>query len=124
MRYSSFDRARVGKVSLALGEGITGRVAASREPIAVEDVTKDDRCAAMVRRTVGQWDQCAGTPEFAGTVSRGRRCYRVFACAAHVEHLDDLRRMTDDDRAQLAHRREQWQRAKRGLPFERVQPIP
>ena len=42
---NGLDRARVGKVSLALGEGITGRVAASREPIAVEDVTKDDRFA-------------------------------------------------------------------------------
>jgi hypothetical protein len=32
--------------------------------------------------------------------------------------------MTDDDRAELlAHRREQWARAKRGEPFERVQPI-
>ena len=42
---NGLDRARVGKVSLALGEGITGRVAASREPIAVEDVTRDDRFA-------------------------------------------------------------------------------
>jgi signal transduction histidine kinase len=33
------------KVSLAFGEGITGRVAASREPIAVDDVTVDDRFA-------------------------------------------------------------------------------
>jgi hypothetical protein len=42
-------------------------------------------------------------PEFAGTVGRGRRRYRLFACAAHVEHLDRPRRMTDDDRAELAH---------------------
>ena len=42
---NGLDRAQVGKVSLGLGEGITGRVAASREPIAVEDVTKDDRFA-------------------------------------------------------------------------------
>jgi hypothetical protein len=80
-------------------------------------------CPAMVRRTVGQRGQCAGTPEFAGTVGGGRRRYRVFACAAHVEHLDHPRRMTEDDRAELAHRREQWARAQRGLPFERVQPI-
>jgi hypothetical protein len=72
-------------------------------------------CSAMVRRVVGQWDHCSGTPEFAGTVGRERRRYRVFACAAHVEHLDHARRMTDDDRAELAHRQQQWARAKRGL---------
>jgi K+-sensing histidine kinase KdpD len=42
---NGLDRAQVGKVSLAFGQGITGRVAASREPIAVEDVTLDDRFA-------------------------------------------------------------------------------
>ena len=42
---NGLDRGQVGKVSLSLGEGITGRVAASRVPIAVEDVTKDDRFA-------------------------------------------------------------------------------
>ncbi len=40
---NGLDRAQVGKVSLGWGQGITGRVAASREPIAVEDVTSDDR---------------------------------------------------------------------------------
>jgi signal transduction histidine kinase len=42
---NGLDRSQVGKVSLAWGEGITGRVAASREPIAVEDVTVDERFA-------------------------------------------------------------------------------
>jgi hypothetical protein len=28
-----------------------------------------------------------------------------------------------DNRAELVHRRAQWQRAKRGLSFDRVQPI-
>ena len=42
---NGLDRSQVGKVSLAWGQGITGRVAASREPIAVEDVTLDDRFA-------------------------------------------------------------------------------
>lgn len=42
---NGLDRSQVGRVSLAWGEGITGRVAASREPIAVADVTKDDRFA-------------------------------------------------------------------------------
>ena len=42
---NGLDRAQVGKVSLAWGQGITGRVAATREPIAVEDVTLDDRFA-------------------------------------------------------------------------------
>lgn len=40
---NGLDRAQVGRVSLAWGQGITGRVAASQTPIAVEDVTKDDR---------------------------------------------------------------------------------
>lgn len=42
---NGLDRSQVGKVSLAWGEGITGRVASSREPIAVEDVTQDERFA-------------------------------------------------------------------------------
>ncbi len=40
---NGLDRSQVGKVSLGWGDGITGRVAASQRPIAVEDVTKDDR---------------------------------------------------------------------------------
>jgi len=42
---NGLDRSQVGTVSLAWGEGITGRVAATRMPIAVEDVTTDDRFA-------------------------------------------------------------------------------
>jgi signal transduction histidine kinase len=42
---NGLDRSQVGRVSLAWGEGITGRVAASRQPIAVEDVTRDERFA-------------------------------------------------------------------------------
>jgi K+-sensing histidine kinase KdpD len=40
---NGLDRTQVGRVSLAVGEGITGRVAAGREPIAVPDVTRDPR---------------------------------------------------------------------------------
>ena len=42
---NGLDRSQVGRVSLAWGEGVTGRVAESRSPIAVEDVTRDDRFA-------------------------------------------------------------------------------
>jgi signal transduction histidine kinase len=42
---NGLDRSQVGRVSLAWGEGITGRVAAGRRPIAVEDVTVDERFA-------------------------------------------------------------------------------
>jgi len=42
---NGLDRSQVGNVSLAWGQGITGRVAATREPIAVADVTQDDRFA-------------------------------------------------------------------------------
>jgi hypothetical protein len=31
--------------------------------------------------------------------------------------------MTDEDGSELANRREQWERAKAGQPFEHVQPI-
>ena len=40
---NGLDRTQVGKVSLPWGTGITGRVAATRTPIAVLDVTKDER---------------------------------------------------------------------------------
>jgi signal transduction histidine kinase len=40
---NGLDRSQVGRVSLAVGEGITGRVAEGREPIAVPDVTLDAR---------------------------------------------------------------------------------
>jgi len=40
---NGLDRAQVGKVSLAWGKGITGRVAATRKPIALADVTRDER---------------------------------------------------------------------------------
>jgi len=42
---NGLDRSQVGRVSLDVGQGITGRVAESREPIAVEDVTIDPRFA-------------------------------------------------------------------------------
>lgn len=42
---NGLDRSQVGSVSLAWGQGITGRVAETRAPIAVEDVTVDDRFA-------------------------------------------------------------------------------
>jgi signal transduction histidine kinase len=42
---NGLDRTQVGRVSLAWGEGITGRVAASRTAIAVADVNTDDRFA-------------------------------------------------------------------------------
>ena len=40
---NGLDRSQVGKVSLPFGNGITGRAAAGREPIAVNDVTHDPR---------------------------------------------------------------------------------
>jgi len=40
---NGLDRSQVGRVSLAVGQGITGRAAASRLPIAVRDATADRR---------------------------------------------------------------------------------
>src|SRR4029450_11824252 len=42
---NGLDVSQVGKVSLAWGQGITGRVAASQVPITVEDVSVDERFA-------------------------------------------------------------------------------
>jgi K+-sensing histidine kinase KdpD len=42
---NGLDISQVGKVSLAWDEGVTGRVAATRTPIAVADVTVDERFA-------------------------------------------------------------------------------
>jgi K+-sensing histidine kinase KdpD len=42
---NGLDRSQVGRVSLAWGQGITGRVAADRQPITVEDVARDERFA-------------------------------------------------------------------------------
>jgi signal transduction histidine kinase len=40
---NGLDRTQVGRVSLAVGQGITGRAASTRSPIAVRDVTVDPR---------------------------------------------------------------------------------
>jgi signal transduction histidine kinase len=40
---NGLDRHHIGRARIRLGEGITGRVAASRQPIAVPDVRADDR---------------------------------------------------------------------------------
>jgi hypothetical protein len=40
---NGLDRTQVGRVSLGLGEGITGRAAAGREPVQSADVTVDPR---------------------------------------------------------------------------------
>jgi signal transduction histidine kinase len=40
---NGLDRGQVGRVSLALGEGITGRAAAGRLPVCTPDVTTDER---------------------------------------------------------------------------------
>jgi signal transduction histidine kinase len=40
---NGLDRHHIGRAKIRLGEGITGRVAASRQPIAISDVRADDR---------------------------------------------------------------------------------
>ncbi len=40
---NGLDRAQVGRVSLAVGEGLTGRAAAERQPVSTKDVTTDER---------------------------------------------------------------------------------
>ena len=57
---NGLDRSQVGKVSLAWGEGITGRVAASRQPIAVEDVTQDENGELARRQRLQTGDERQG----------------------------------------------------------------
>jgi signal transduction histidine kinase len=40
---NGLDRHHIGRARVAMGEGITGRVAASRQPVAIADVRADDR---------------------------------------------------------------------------------
>ena len=40
---NGLDRSQVGQVSLAMGQGITGRAAATRSPVTSRDVTTDER---------------------------------------------------------------------------------
>ena len=40
---NGLDRAQVGRVSLAVGEGLTGRAAAELRPVSTKDVTADER---------------------------------------------------------------------------------
>lgn len=40
---NGLDRHQIGRASVPFGEGITGRVAASREPVVIVDVRSDDR---------------------------------------------------------------------------------
>jgi hypothetical protein len=54
-------------------------------------------------------------------VRRGR--YRLFVCLAHARLVDGASPMTDQDRAELAHRRAQERLGLAGRPYERVQPI-
>jgi signal transduction histidine kinase len=40
---NGLDRFQIGRATVPYGEGVTGRVAATRDPIAIPDVSKDDR---------------------------------------------------------------------------------
>ena len=94
---NGLDRAQVGKVSLAWGEGITGRVAATRTPIAVEDVTVDDRfawvrgfdieglpgCSRCRSSGTAPWSACSTSRPASGatsTTTRSRSCGRSPRC--------------------------------------------
>ena len=87
-------------------------------------------CPAMVRYGHGQWTSCRAEPELAGflTVSEHvpvdrRGTYLLFTCRAHIGLVTDPRPMTDEDRAELEHRREQERLGLAGRPYDRVQPI-
>jgi K+-sensing histidine kinase KdpD len=82
---NGLDRSQVGKVSLAWGQGITGRVAATRTPIAVEDVTVDDRFA---------WVRGFDVEALAGMLSVPLEWHEVVVGVLNVQ-TRDARRFAD-----------------------------
>jgi signal transduction histidine kinase len=105
---NGLDRGQVGHVSLALGEGITGRAAAERLPVCTPDVTTDERFSwvrgfdihglhAMLsmplvwnERVVGEF---MGTIAalLAGIVEKGRRQAEAEAQLDRLSQLDAAR---------------------------------
>jgi hypothetical protein len=87
-------------------------------------------CPGMVRYGHGQWTSCGAEPEVAGFPDRSeyvpvarRGTYLLFTCRAHIRLVTDPRPMTEADRTELEHRREQDRLGLAGRPYERVQPI-
>lgn len=81
-------------------------------------------CPAMVRRTVGQWESCVGAPAWVVIVAvRGVGRVRMFPCEAHRGLVAGARPMDDVDRADVAGRQVQRERALRGLRFESPGPV-
>lgn len=68
---------------------------------------------------------CQRPVAWAGSTSfpHDRTTWHAFTCDAHRWHLDDPRALTDDDRAELEHRREQEWRGRSGLTYERIRPV-
>jgi hypothetical protein len=87
-------------------------------------------CRAMVRYGHGQWTSCRAEPELAGylTISEHvpvdrRGTYLLFTCRTHARLVTEPRPMTEADRAELKHRREQERLALAGKPYQEVQPL-
>jgi hypothetical protein len=86
-------------------------------------------CPAMIRYATGHWRSCYAEPEPAGHLTitghvpvARRGTYRLFVCPAHARLVDGAQPMTDQDRAELGHRREQERLGLAGRPYERVPP--
>ena len=81
-------------------------------------------CGASARRLTGAFRSCSSEVVAAGTRKDRRTLWLAFACADHRECVIDPHPLTDDERAELDHRREQERRALAGMRFERPQPLP
>jgi hypothetical protein len=85
-------------------------------------------CPAMVRYGTGQWCSRYAEPELAGHltitdhVPVARRGTCGCSCLAHARFVDGAQPMTDEDRAELMHRREQERLGLAGRRYERGQP--
>ena len=113
---NGLDRSQVGRVSLAWGEGITGRVAASQRPLAVEDVTADERFAWVRGFDIEGLAGMLSVPlvwhdEVVGVLNVQTRARRVFAddeiallgtIAALLAGIVEKGRLTAEIEARLA----------------------
>lgn len=88
---NGLDRSQVGKVGLAWGEGITGRVAETRRPISVQDVTQDERFS---------WVRGFDVEALAGMLSVPLIWHDAVVGVLNVQ-TRDTRRFTDDEIAFL-----------------------
>lgn len=82
-------------------------------------------CGAGIRRGEGQFTPCDNDVRYAGTKTfpHTRATWRTYACDYHRDHLDNPRRITDEDLLDIAWRWRQLRAALAGQTYQPVEPI-